>query len=386
MEAGRGYIGDVMGLNRRIPFKQRLKKELILQAKIQATIIGVLAAVYFIAGFAIEASDTDSGEKALSFYENYVLDKDKLPIFYRDEYNISFMGLEKLHPFDSQKYGKVFSYLKAKGVLDESKIVSPPKPQKSLLVSFHSAEYLESLKGAINLTEILEVAPVALFPWQLTHKQVLSPMLYATGGTLMASKAALQRGWAINLGGGYHHASSDQGSGFCVYADITMAIKTILKTESDIKKVLYVDLDVHQGNGPERDFLSDDRVLIMDVYNRYIFPGDTEAKKAIDLELALGYNEQDSDYLPLIEKNLEKLLNEKKIDFIFYNAGTDIMSGDPLGGWDISDQGVIKRDEIVFKAAKRRGIPIVMVLSGGYQKKNAKVIAVSIENIMRFLL
>jgi histone deacetylase 11 len=364
------------------PFKQRLKKGLILRAKI----IVALAVMYFIAGFAIEASNMDKGEKDLSFYENYVLEKDKLPIFYRDEYNISFMGLEKLHPFDSQKYGRVFSYLKEKGVLDESKIVSPHKPQKSLIESFHSAEYLESLKGPINLTKILEIAPVALFPWQVTHKQVLSPMLYATGGTLMASKAAIQKGWAINLGGGYHHASNDQGSGFCVYADITMSIKTILKTEYNIKKVLYIDLDVHQGNGPERDFLGDDRVLIMDVYNRYIFPGDTEAKKAIDMELALGYDKQDSEYLPIIEKNLEKLLDEKKIDFIFYNAGTDIMSGDPLGAWDISDQGVIKRDEIVFKAAKKRGIPIVMVLSGGYQKKNAKVIADSIENIMRLVL
>ncbi|XP_030584627.1 histone deacetylase 11-like [Archocentrus centrarchus] len=184
-------------------------------------------------------------------------------------------------------------------------------------------------------------------------------------------------------GGGFHHCSSDRGGGFCAYADITLAIKFLFERVEAISRVTIIDLDAHQGNGHERDFLDDRRVFIMDMYNRYIYPGDGYAKRAIKRKVELDWGTEDSEYLQKVELHMEGTLNEVLPDVIVYNAGTDILDGDPLGGLSISPQGIIKRDEIVFRAAKRRGIPILMVTSGGYQKKTARIIADSILNLHR---
>ncbi|CAG5943136.1 unnamed protein product [Menidia menidia] len=186
-----------------------------------------------------------------------------------------------------------------------------------------------------------------------------------------------------SAGGGFHHCSSDRGGGFCAYADITLAIKFLFDKVEGISKATIIDLDAHQGNGHERDFLDEKRVFIMDMYNRYIYPGDGFAKRAIKRKVELDWGTEDSEYLQKVELHSEGSLNELHPDIIVYNAGTDILDGDPLGGLCISAQGIIKRDEIVFKAARRRGIPILMVTSGGYQKKTARIIADSILNLHR---
>jgi histone deacetylase 11 len=105
-------------------------------------------------------------------------------------------------------------------------------------------------------------------------------MLLATEGTVLSALVAVEKGWAINLGGGYHHANIYAGSGFCIYPDITICVH-YLKTRLNIKRILIVDLDAHQGNGHERDLIQDSDVFILDAYNPNIFPGDSEAAKAI---------------------------------------------------------------------------------------------------------
>ncbi|CAF1153910.1 unnamed protein product [Adineta steineri] len=200
-----------------------------------------------------------------------------------------------------------------------------------------------------------------------------------------AGKLALERGWAINIGGGFHHCSSDSGGGFCAYADLTLLIKNLFIYYSDrIKKVLIVDLDAHQGNGHEHDFMNDERVFIMDMYNSQIYPRDQHAKTAIKCKIELMNHTDDKTYLRLLHINLEKSLKEFQPDFVVYNAGTDILEGDLLGNLDITPEGVIIRDEIVFsKCIRERNIPIVMCTSGGYQRTNARVIADSILNLNR---
>nr|KAF6378914.1 hypothetical protein mMyoMyo1_009797 [Myotis myotis] len=144
-------------------------------------------------------------------------------------------------------------------------------------------------------------------------------------------------------GGGFHHCSSDRGGGFCAYADITLAIK---------------------GNGHERDFMGDQRVYIMDVYNRHIYPGDRFAKQAIRRKVELEWGTEDDEYLDKVERNLKRALQEHPPDVMVYNAGTDILEGDRLGGLSISPQGIVKRDELVFRVARRCQVPILMVTSG----------------------
>lgn len=119
--------------------------------------------------------------------------------------------------------------------------------------------------------------PLCFIPGFLLRWRVLNPMLLATEGTILASLAALKLKWAINLSGGYHHASFNRGGGFCVYPDISLAVH-YLQSRLGIQKVMIIDLDAHQGNGHERDHLKRDDVFIVDFYNHDIYPGDSYAK------------------------------------------------------------------------------------------------------------
>ncbi|XP_011915624.1 PREDICTED: histone deacetylase 11 isoform X1 [Cercocebus atys] len=280
------------------------------------------------------------------------------PIVYSPRYNITFMGLEKLHPFDAGKWGKVINFLKEEKLLSDSMLVEAREASEEDLLVVHTRRYLNELK-----------------------RKVLRPLRTQTGGTIMAGKLAVERGWAINVGGGFHHCSSDRGGGFCAYADITLAIKFLFERVEGISRATIIDLDAHQGNGHERDFMDDKRVYIMDVYNRHIYPGDRFAKQAIRRKVELEWGTEDDEYLDKVERNIEKSLQEHLPDVVVYNAGTDILEGDRLGGLSISPAGIVKRDELVFRMVRGRHVPILMVTSGGYQKRTARIIADSILNL-----
>ncbi|KAJ8301577.1 hypothetical protein KUTeg_020564 [Tegillarca granosa] len=279
--------------------------------------------------------------------------KTQWPIIYSAEYNIGFLGLEKLHPFDAGKWGRVYAFLKEAGMIRDDTIVTPLEASEDDLRFVHSKEYINSLKltsilegideWSLTVAGITEVPPVALLPNFIVQRKVLRPFRYQTGGTILAGKLAVERGWAINIGGGFHHCSADRGGGFCAYADITLSIKFLF----------------NKGNGHERDFMDDSRVYILDVYNRGIYPHDGYAKSKYNIQ------------------HTEGALNEFTPDVIVYNAGTDILEGDPLGNLN----GIIERDQIVFEKARSRKIPVFMVTSGGYQKTTARIIADSILNL-----
>nr|XP_051707761.1 histone deacetylase 11 isoform X3 [Oryctolagus cuniculus] len=280
------------------------------------------------------------------------------PIVYSPRYNITFMGLEKLHPFDAGKWGKVINFLKEEKLLTDGMLVEAREASEEDLLVVHTRRYLNELK-----------------------RKVLRPLRTQTGGTIMAGKLAVERGWAINIGGGFHHCSSDRGGGFCAYADITLAIKFLFDRVEGISRATIIDLDAHQGNGHERDFMEDKRVYIMDVYNRHIYPGDRFAKQAIRRKVELEWGTEDEEYLGKVEQHVEKALREYLPDVVVYNAGTDILEGDRLGGLAISPGGIVKRDELVFRVVRGHQVPILMVTSGGYQKRTARIIADSILNL-----
>ncbi|XP_011419318.3 histone deacetylase 11 isoform X2 [Magallana gigas] len=305
------------------------------------------------------------------------------PIIYSPEYNIGFLGLEKLHPFDAGKWGKVYGFLKDAGMIrDDTTVRATEATERDLLV-VHTKGYLNNLKWSINVAQITEVPPVALLPNFIVQRKVLRPFRYHTGGTILAGKLAQERGWAINIGGGFHHCSADRGGGFCAYADITLSIHFMFDRLQGISKVLIIDLDAHQGNGHERDFMDDKRVYIMDVYNRGIYPHDGYAKRAINKKVELQHFTDDKVYLALVDKHTNEALDEFQPDAVVYNAGTDILEGDPLGNLSITAQGIIERDRLVFSHVRSRNIPILMVTSGGYQRSTARIIADSVLNLKK---
>ncbi|RDD46868.1 Histone deacetylase 11 [Trichoplax sp. H2] len=271
--------------------------------------------------------------------------------------------------------------LKSMKLIGDDDIVIPNEATENDLLVVHPSSYLKSLKWSITVANIIEVPFVALLPNFVVQKRILKAFRYQTGGTVLAGKLALERGWAINIGGGFHHCSSDNGGGFCAYADITICLKMLFQHVDGVRKAVIIDLDAHQGNGHERDFAYNSNVYILDLYNADIYPRDKDARRGISKEIKIRTGEKDDRYLMLVKLNYPTILDEFKPDIVIYNAGTDILDGDPLGGLCISAQGVIKRDEIVFKETRFRNIPIVMLTSGGYQKSNAKIIADSIMNL-----
>jgi len=236
------------------------------------------------------------------------------------------------------------------------------------------------------VARITEVAVLAFVPNFVVQRKALMPMRLQTGGSILAGRLALEHGWSINIGGGFHHCSKDRGGGFCCFADITLLIKFVFHHfRNVVTKVMIIDLDAHQGNGHARDFMDDDDVIILDIYNRNIYPQDGFAKRGITIKVEVQPGVTDAAYLPLVQKHVERAMSDFQPNLVVYNAGTDILRGDPLGRMDISPEGVVKRDEIVFRACRRgnRQVPIVMLTSGGYQLTSAQVIADSILSLER---
>jgi len=308
--------------------------------------------------------------------------KGRIPVVYNEKYNIHFWGFEEFHPFDTKKYQHIIEELNQELGASTDGFITALKPSQNILSLAHTQEYLNSLKSSWVLARITELGFLRFFPNKLSQNLILEPMLYQSGGSLIASMAALEHGWAINLGGGFHHASSDNGEGFCALADISMIIK-FLRKEGKISKAMIIDLDAHQGNGHGQDFLEDSETYIMDFYNHEIYPNDVEAEKGIDLKVKLASFSGDKLYLDQLEKALPQAFKAFNPDIIIYVAGTDLLEGDPLGGLSLSEEAVIQRDEMVFQYAFDQKTPIVMLLSGGYQKTNAHVIAQSILNLRK---
>ncbi|XP_044254490.1 histone deacetylase 11 [Tribolium madens] len=304
------------------------------------------------------------------------------PIIYRPEYNVRFLGLEKLHPFDAGKWGNIYKYLSSCGLISDETLSVPNEATNEDLLTVHTKKYLKSLKCSFNVALIAEVLPLCLVPNCLVQRGYLRPMRFQTGGSVLAGKLALERGWAINIGGGFHHCCGSKGGGFCVYADITLLIHFVFNHHPrSVQNVMIVDLDAHQGNGYQRDFKDNPNVYIIDVYNKGIYPFDKRAKEYITRKVELTHFTEDEEYLSKVAKNITEALAEFCPQLMVYNAGTDILKGDALGCLSVSPQGIIERDELVFREARSRNIPIVMLTSGGYLKKTAKIIATSIKNL-----
>lgn len=312
-------------------------------------------------------------------------------IVYSSHYNIGFFGFEKLHPFDSRKYGRAWKCLRRRFGAKLNQIwIRPKKPVSRLdLLAVHEDFYLESLRDRKVLADALELPPLSYLPHCLADWCVLKPMRWATEGTIIAAREALRHGIAVNLSGGYHHAKPEGGEGFCVYSDIGVAICNLREqgvVEQDCR-VAYIDLDAHQGNGVCHTFLNDKAVFIFDVYNSMIYPfADEIAKERVDCNLPVVSSCSENEYLRLVSANLPGFLDSiqrtKRVSLAVYNAGTDVYKDDPLGGLNLSAQGILQRDLYVTRELRKRGIPMVMLPSGGYTRVSYKLIAESVSRIL----
>jgi histone deacetylase 11 len=301
-----------------------------------------------------------------------------IPVIYHPAYNITAFGLERLHPFDGRKYRRIHDSLITRGLRRSRDFLGPRMVSRAQLLTVHTPEYLRSLGHAGALARILEVPVAGRLPGWVLDWRVLRPMRYATGGTVAAARAALEHGLAINLGGGYHHAAAAWGGGFCVYADIPLAAK-LLHDEGRVDRVMVVDLDAHQGNGTASLFQDWPWAKIYDVYEREIYPARKEQE---DYPLPVRSGLSGAEYLQIVAETLPSALDTVQPGLVIYNAGSDPFADDPLARLALTMTDIADRDLIVVTLARERGIPIAMVLSGGYSAESWRIHTESIEGIL----
>lgn len=300
-----------------------------------------------------------------------------MDIYYRDDYNFRLGLLARLHPFDGCKFERVFNEIK---YIDGIHISSPKEPIKQLAIdNFVNPLIKRQLKSKKLLCRALEVPPIPLIPFSFFDSKILTPMRWAVGGTLEASKKALSGTSCWNISGGYHHASPDSIEGFCVYNDIGITYHALLKSGELTKedKILIIDTDAHHGNGNAITFESSPNVTLLDIFNKDIYPTSASTRNRINIPVPLNAGDSGEHYLEQYQIALDSLKTDFRLAFVV--AGTDVLDVDPLGGMNLTIDDVAQREKLTSDKLKELGIPFVMLGGGGYSKKSANAIIAGIK-------
>ena len=255
-----------------------------------------------------------------------------------------------------EKYELIPAQLLHEGTITAGGLFSPQPMAEDDILRIHQREYWLKMRN-LSLSS-KEVRPIG-FP--LSQALVEREIIIAQG-TLDAAYYALEYGVAMNVAGGTHHAYADRGEGFCLLNDQALAAAALIAAGKS-ERILIVDLDVHQGNGTAAIFKNEPRVFTFSMHGKDNYP---YHKEKSDLDLALPTGTTDEVYLPLLESTLLKIVDEFRPDFMFYQAGVDVLATDKLGKLALSLEGCKKRDALVLHTAKSKRIPVVVCMGGGY--------------------
>jgi len=284
-----------------------------------------------------------------------------LKIAYRKEYA---HPLPENHRFPMEKYELLPEQLLYEGTVTENNFFSPNLLSEEDILAIHKEEYWHKLK---NLTLSRKEERRTGFPLSaalVERERIINQ------GTIDAANFALQYGVSMNIAGGTHHAFTDRGEGFCLLNDIAIAALYLLKNKK-AKKILVVDLDVHQGNGTAEIFRHNPDVFTFSMHGKGNYP---MQKEKSDLDIELEDKTDDKTYLRVLRENLPRLIDEQQPDFIFFQSGVDVLATDKLGRLGLSIAGCKERDKIVFEHCFKNEIPVVTSMGGGYSEKIAHIL------------
>jgi acetoin utilization deacetylase AcuC-like enzyme len=271
--------------------------------------------------------------------------------FYSDHF---VLPLPEGHRFPMEKYMLLRERVAALG---EDDLLVPHAVTDVELRRVHDVGYVHRVtRGALTRDEVRRIG----FPWS---PGLVERSRRSVGGTVAAARAALVDGVAANLSGGTHHAFSDRGEGFCVFNDVAVAARAV-QAEAEARRVVILDLDVHQGNGTAAIFRDDDTVFTLSVHGANNFPF---RKERSDLDVELRDGSGDDEFLEAVERGVSVAL-AGGADLAFYVAGADPYEGDRLGRLAVTKQGLAERDRIVFDLCAEAGAPVAVVMSGGYAR------------------
>ncbi len=303
-------------------------------------------------------------------------------LVYSDDYYLPIGA----HVFPAEKYRRIHDRLIGSGVAEHSDFISPHPASDEDVLLVHTPQYVHKLKtGTLTAREELEME----IPYS---PELVRSFWLAAGGSILAANHALKDGVAFNIGGGFHHAFPDHGEGFCMIHDVAIAIRR-MQRDGKMARAMTVDCDVHHGNGtaaifagmripseplPSRYAATATRprppkmrnahageVFTISLHQENNYPA-WKPPSSIDVDLPDEIG--DDDYLGWLDNALSSGLRQFEPDLICYIAGADPYREDQLGGLSLSMEGLKKRDELVFRIAKTRGIPIMVTFAGGYAR------------------
>lgn len=290
------------------------------------------------------------------------------------------------HVFPVEKYRLVQERLMATNVADISDFVTPQPASDHDILLVHTPQYVQKLKtGTLSAREELELE----VPYSA---ELVTAFWLAAGGSILAADYALKDGMAVNTGGGFHHAFPDHGEGFCMINDVAVAIRRMQRDEK-ITRAMTLDCDVHHGNGTAAIFAgmripsgtlpshfgsgSTDLggrlrsahagdVFTISLHQHNNYPA-WKPPSSLDVDLPDGIG--DDDYLAWLDNALSSGLRQFDPELICYIAGADPYREDQLGGLSLTIDGLKRRDELVFRVAKAKNIPVMVTYAGGYARK-----------------
>jgi acetoin utilization deacetylase AcuC-like enzyme len=260
------------------------------------------------------------------------------------------------HRFPVEKYALLRERVIADGIVAPERVLDPAAASDEMLRLVHTADYVTRFaEGALSAAEVRRIG----FPWS---PALVERSRRAVGGTVAAARHALAHGVGMNLAGGTHHAFPDHGEGFCVFNDVAVAIR-LLREEGRIRRAAVIDLDVHQGNGTHAIFAGDAEVFTFSMHGGRNYPFE---KVAGTLDIDLEDGTEDADYLRVLAGALPGVLHAAQPDLVLYLAGADPHEGDRLGRMRLTFAGLERRDAMVMQACREVGLPVAVVIGGGY--------------------
>jgi acetoin utilization deacetylase AcuC-like enzyme len=302
-------------------------------------------------------------------------------LVYSDDYYLPIGS----HVFPAEKYKHIHDRLLASGTAEPSDFVTPRPATDQDVLLVHTPQYVEKLKtGTLSPREQMELE-VPFSP------ALVKAFWLAAGGSILAADYALGDGIAISIGGGFHHAFPDHGEGFCMIHDVAIAIRH-MQRDGKIRYAMTVDCDVHQGNGTAAIFaaprtaseplpsvptstLTSTKTKMRSSHTGDVFTISLHQennypawKPPSSIDINLPDEIGDDDYLAWLDNALSSGLRQFDPDLLCYIAGADPYREDQLGGLSLTIDGLKKRDELVFRVAKARGIPVMVTLAGGYAR------------------
>jgi acetoin utilization deacetylase AcuC-like enzyme len=286
--------------------------------------------------------------------------------FYSDHF---VLPLPEGHRFPMAKYSMLRERVAAE--LSEVQMLEAPAATEGELALVHEPDYVQAvLQGTLSPQALREIG----FPWT---PAMAERSRRSAGASIAAARVAAQEGIAGNLAGGTHHASANQGGGFCVFNDIAVTARVRQMEHFRLTKrqlqVLVVDLDVHQGNGTASIFAHDPSVFTLSVHGEKNFPF---RKVDSDLDVGLPDGCTDEPYLTALDAAFQTVLNRIQPEFLIYLAGADAHEGDRLGRLKLTEEGMKARDQRVFDWAKSLDLPMIICMGGGYGRDLATTVAV----------